>query len=257
MATVVAGAAPPTVGIEGRLRVVAPAGQLDVLPLNRTNRLIARIVGTQPMPGQSNLYDIRFVGLVPGQYDVRAVMCGADAQGSTNAPLIVQVAALLPTNHNGALAFERTPQLGVRVGYRWRMGGLWLAWAGALAPLIWLGRQKKVVACVMPTVAPPTPAALLAPLVAKAREGSLTVQDKARMEQLLMCVWRERLMLADASPGSLRVHVRAHAETGCLLTALEQWLYEPPGRHACDIAALLACYLAPAQPAGNIRGAGP
>ena len=248
-----AGAAPPTVGIEGRLTVLAPTGALDVLPLSRTNRLLARIVATQPVPGPSNRYDIRYIGLTAGPHDLHDVLRGMAVVGTDRA-LIVPVAGLLPTNHNGALAYERAPAPDLHVGYRWLMRGLWLAWLCALVPLLALGRPQRAAEPTAPVVTPPTTAELLAPLVARAAAGTLSTEDKARLEHLLMELWSARMPPADVRPETLRNRVRADADAGQLLAALEQWLYAPPGRYAGAVGTLLARCNAWAADSTDING---
>src|SRR5689334_13586147 len=61
----------PTVGIEGKVEVLLPGPKLKAKPAERKAPLNVRIASTRPH-GTLVHYDLRYVGLMPGRYDLRS-----------------------------------------------------------------------------------------------------------------------------------------------------------------------------------------
>ena len=106
------------------------------------------------------------------------------------------------------------------------LGVAWVAW---LAGLVFIGRPKRP-----PKPAPPPPAPSPAELIARYLEalarGDLPVEDKARLEILLLRHWRERLGLRhDRMAASCR-QIRRDATVGRAYEAVEGWLHDPSAR---------------------------
>jgi hypothetical protein len=68
------------------------------------------------------------------------------------------------------------------------------------------------------------------------------VADQARLENLLLGYWRQRLDLEALDPSAAMASLREHPEAGALLRALEDWLHRPPGTARVDLDAVLAPY---------------
>jgi len=235
-------AATPTVGIEGQLEVQLAGPALSARPPDRAAPLNVRIASTRPH-GTLTHYDLRYIGLVPGKYDLRDYLVRPDGSKPADLPaLAVEVTGVLPADHHGQLSQLTESPIRKLGGYKvlmWTGVGLWTLCA---IPLL-LGRRKRSNQATAPEAAPPpTIIDQLRPLVEQARAGKLTTDGKARVERLLLAHWRERLDLSDAELAESILRLRAHPEAGALLRTLEDWLYRPPGTTNVDIDAALAPY---------------
>ena len=123
---------PPSVGIEGKLEVVLPSADLEVEPWSSTNLIELRIEKIEPQDGGS-VYDFRYIGYEPGEYDLRDYLRSKDGKIADVLlldPLRVKVISLLPENHDGSLIptpLSEIPYLG---GYWRKMTGIVMIWAG-------------------------------------------------------------------------------------------------------------------------------
>jgi hypothetical protein len=243
--TSLAAAAPPagspTVGMEGRLEVTLPGTVLEARPIEHKARLILRIAETRPR-GTDTWYDLRYIGFVPGRYDLRTNLVRLDGSSVTNLPALpVEVAPLLPESHDGVLLETPRSPLGRLGGYKTFMTAAAVAWALLLVPLVWRRRRPGPAAAT--AAAEPTLADRLRPLVEQAAAGRLSSDGQARLERMLLNYWRDRLDLGalDMAEGLRRL--RQHPEAGELLRALEGWLHRPPGAaEAIDVGKVLEPY---------------
>jgi hypothetical protein len=243
----------PTVGMEGRLEATLPGTLLDAKIADEKSLVILRIAETRPH-GALTWYDLRYVALVPGRYDLRSCLVRKDGSTTDDLPkLEVEVSGLLPASHQGELVQQPRTLARFFGGYREALIVVGILWLLALFSLILVGRQKAAGPSQPSAPARPTLAQRLSPLIMKAAAGELSNDGKAHLERLLLSCWRERLHLAELSPGDAMVALRQHPEAGILLRALEDWLHRPPGVAHVDIQALLKPYLIPGEPpiAGN------
>jgi hypothetical protein len=230
----------PTVGVEGKIEIALPGP------------LLLRIASTQPAPRREDVwYDLRYMGLVPGAHDLKNYLVRADGTSTADLPTIqVAVLGLLPEDHKGELvrkAGARWPFFG---GYRVMMVVVGVLWLGLLVPLIFWRRQKRVKAPVPPPMRK-TFADRLRPLIDRAASGTLTIEEKGKLERMLLWYWQRRLDLTGDSPAEAIAALRRHEQAGELLRALEQWLHRRPGSGAAtatDVNALLAPYRDAADP---------
>jgi len=244
----------PTVGMEGRLEATLPGTMLEAKIADEKSLVILRIAETRPH-GTLTWYDMRYVGLVPGRYDLRSSLVRKDGSKTDDLPkLEVEVSGLLPASHQGDLVQQPRSLARLFGGYRETLIVVGILWLLALLALFLIGRKKTPGPAQLGAPAQPTLAERLSPLIMKAAAGQLSIDGKAHLERLLLSYWRERLHLAELSPGDAMLSLRQHPEAGILLRALEDWLHRPPGAAHVDIQALLQPYLNPAeQPiAGNL-----
>jgi hypothetical protein len=236
----------PTVGVESTVQIDLPGTLLEAKPVTDKAPLLVRIATTQPAATASMIhYDLRYIGLVPGRHDLKNYLVRADASSTADLPEIsVTVTSILPPNHQGELMDAMKPSWPFFGGYRIVMGAAVVLWLALLFPLIFAGRKKKDIAAEAPPAPPPTFADRLRPLIDQANRGTLSTDEKGRLERMLLWYWRERLELSQSSPGDAIAELRRHPQAGELLRALEQWLHRPPGRTTpeSDIAALLEPY---------------
>ena len=232
----------PTVGMEGRISVTVPGTRLEAKPVDEKTPLALRVArATETSEGV--LYDLRYLGFVPGKHDLKNYLVRADGSTMTNVPSIsVEVIPVLPPDHRGQLVPQRVESLPFLGGYKLLLLGAAVVWLLLLIPILMIGRRKKVQAQVQ-TQRPLTLADRLRPLVEQAAAGQLPADRQAELERLLLWHWRKQLHLTDTDAGDAVVRLRSHPEAGALLRSLETWLHRPPGSDRnVDVAAVLAPY---------------
>ena len=235
-----------TVGMPGRLlEVVLPGSELEVAPRVASDPLVLRIVRVSPH-GSDFRYDLEFVGLEPGEYDLRSALKRKDgtplpADGTPGAlpALPVRVKSLLAPG----IVKPHAPEgraLQAFGGYRAAMILVGSVWVAGLALILfgWRKRRQAEVAAARP----PTLAERLRPLVERALAGELSGPERSRLEGSLIAFWRRKLDLEEERPAALVARLRAHPEAGPLLASLEAWLHMPVPPRNVDVAALLAPY---------------
>jgi hypothetical protein len=244
----------PTVGVEGKIELALPGTLLQGKPVTDKAPLLLRVASTQPAPRRQDIwYDLRYMGLVPGAHDLKNYLVRADGSPTGDLPSIsVAVLGLLPEDHKGELirsAGARWPFFG---GYRLVMGAVAGLWAALLVPLIVARRKKRVKIVALPP-ARKTFADRLRPLIDRAARGTLTIEEKGKLERMLLWYWQQRLDLTASSPADAIAALRRHEEAGELLRALEEWLHRRPGTAtATDVNALLTPYRNAPDP-GEVR----
>jgi hypothetical protein len=203
--------------------------------------MVVRVASTRQVSGGTE-YDLRYMGLEPGDYDLRDYLVRLDGEKVSGLPAIpVKVVGILPPVHDGKLVGQESKGLPFLGGYRWLAGGVVALWLLVWAPIVLAGRKKKAA-----PVAPPPPAPTLAdrlrPLVEAAAMGRLSTEGQSQLERLLLWHWRTRLGLVDVDSGEAIIAMRRHPEAGALLRALEGWLHRPAGAEQVDVAGVLAPY---------------
>jgi hypothetical protein len=234
----------PTVGVEGQIELALPGTLLKAKPVTDKAPLLLRIASTQPSARTQDLwYDLRYIGLVPGAHDLKDYLVRADGSPAADLPSIpVGVVGLLPEDHKGELTRARAGGWPFFGGYRVVMGAMIVVWLAMLYPLIVAGRKKFAMAA-PPTTTKLTFADRLRPLIDRAAAGTLSSDEKAKLERMLLAYWERRLHLTGDSPAEAIATLRRHPEAGELLRALEEWLHRRPGAaSAIDANALLAPY---------------
>jgi hypothetical protein len=233
--------------MEGRLEATLPGTLLEGRPVDERSPIIVRVAESFPH-GTLIRYDLRYIGLEPGKYDLRDHLRRQDGSASGDLPpLPVEIAGLLPKAHAGEL-IERPPGvLGLFGGYRNVVILAGVAWVVGLLALWLSGRRRRETAVTSSLDEPPSLAERLRPLVEQAAAGTLGADGKAQLERLLLTHWRERLELGELDQAEAIGRLREHPEAGRLLLALESWLHRPPGTAQVDVNALLAPYAKPAE----------
>jgi hypothetical protein len=231
-----------TVGMEGvyYLRFQGPA--LEAKPVDENAPVVARVADVVK-DGQSTLYELRYIGMRPGTFDLREFFERVDGEKLAGmAPISITVRAVLPANHNGQLEELAPPRVSPAWRYRLAIAAVGVLW---LVPVVCVAVRRVVRHRPQLKAAPeaePTLADQLRPLVEAALSGALSTEDQARLELLLIAHWRERLDLAGCTTAEALVRLREYPESAQLLVQLEHWLHEPTGRHPVDLAGLLRPY---------------
>lgn len=228
--------------MEGQLDIALPLAGLVTKPGDHRAPMLLRIAHTQPH-GTLTRYDLRYIGRVPGQHDLRDYLFNAGGLPATNLPALpVSVAGLLPNPHNGWLEEQAQQLPSLFGGYRAVLAGLGVLWVLAFFAIWRLGRRAKVVTDTAPVPRERTFAERIRPLVERAAAGTLSTNEKAELERLLITHWQRRLNLTSADGEELIARLRQHDEAGVLLRALEDWLHRPPGRGEVRVEEFLAPY---------------
>ena len=231
-----------TVGIEGQLDALLPAPELKAKPASVASPITLRIAATR-LHGTLIQYDLRYIGLVPGEYDLRAYLLrDGGAPADDLPPLPVKITGILPADHRGELSAYRGGRFAALGGYRWMLAGIGALWILAALPLFLSRRRRKETAEPTAPIAPPTLADRLRPLVESATAGRLTADQQAQLERLLLAHWREKLGLEKMDASEAMPRLREHPEAGALLRTLEDWLHRRPGTVKVDVESVLAPY---------------
>ncbi len=244
-ATTTKSAPPSHIGIEGEASVTLPRPDYRPRPLDDRTELIVRLDHVTPLTNALYRYDFFFMGLEPGTYNLADYLIRADGgrPDELNGKQLV-VRALLPDDHNGQLAPEVVRPFPFVGGYRAFLVLLGVMWVGGWIVFVVAGRKRRPV-MLAPVVPPPSLAERLRPLVEAAAQGKLTADGKARLERLLLGFWREKLALPDVRMIEALSCLKAHAEAGALLRALERWLHRREGATPAEITLLLEPYRHP------------
>jgi hypothetical protein len=238
----------PSVGMVGTFtNLVLPGTELESVPADAASKIVVRVVEVRPH-GTAHRYDLEYVGLEPGAYDLRSSLRRKDGTGTEGLPeLPVEIVAVRGPAQVEPNELQPTaaPRLG---GYRtwlWVAGILWVL--GLLA-ILFVGRRRRALAA--GPSRPPTLAERLRPMVEEAVAGRLEPGRRAELERLLLGYWRQKLGLQGPAAAMIQA-MRGHEEAGALLRQLELWLHAPPGAGAAvDVRALLRPYEhLPAEPA--------
>lgn len=241
------------IGIEGRVSLELPRGDYRPLPLDDRTELILRVESIRKTADGRHRYDFYYMGLEPGDYSLANYLVRPDGSrpdelGNT----LVHVQAVLPEDHDGKLtdyARERFPFIG---GYRIFLVLVAILWVGGLVGFAISYRKRRVVAAPVVAVTEPSFAERIRPLVEAAACGKLSLDDKAKLERLLMGFWREKLNLPELRMAESLERLKNHEQAGELLRSVERWLHHRSGAPDAEVNALLAPYRGwPATTAGG------
>ena len=245
-----------TIGMPGWIEdLVIPGSEVEPLPVAGDAPVLVRIARVDPH-GDAFRYRLQFQALEAGRYDLATLLRRKDGSPASLPPLLVEVGAVRPAQRNepNALAPAPLPRLG---GYQTLVITAGAVWAVGLLAILLLGRRRRAAA--LAAARPATLAEQLRPIVQEALAGTVAPDRLAALERMLLSYWRRRLGLEQETAAQAMVTLRAHAEAGALLRALERWLHQPGTQREVDVAALLAPYQAlPPEdvPAGPpVRGA--
>lgn len=231
-----------TVGMEGRLEILLPESGLTAKAPERRAPLLVRVAGARPH-GTLTSYDLRYIGHVPGRYDLRDYLLTADGRPAGGGPAApVTITGVLPMPHNGWL--EERPLRGFSLLARYRSVAVAVVtlWLLAFFVILRMGRRPAAAAVEAAGAKPPTFAERLRPLVERAAAGELSADGQATLERMLIAYWQRRLGLGGVEGEELIARLREHPEAGALLRTLEDWLHRPPGSRTVAVEPVLAPY---------------
>ncbi len=242
-ATAEAAAAPQTIGIEGRETIELARADYRVKPVDDRTELILRIEKVEPAAGGRQRYWFHFIGLEPGTYRLADYLIRPDGSRPDelgDARLLVR--SILPEDHNGQLNLHVPRSFPFIGGYRAALAALGVIWIGGLVGFALVGRRRRPRVAVSTAEPEPSFADRLRPLVEAAALGQLSTDGQASLERLLMGYWRDRLALPEMRMADALARLKAHADAGTILRAVERWLHQPGSAGASEIRTLLQPY---------------
>lgn len=210
-------------------------------------------------------YRIEYMGLVSGIYDLAPYLEHADGRPALfTSPLTVEVFTQLPPNHGTDIFGLSAPSFGIRAHYREIMiglGALWIAIPSVALARHFMRRKPKSVE--MPAPAIPTLEEKLFALVHDAQARALTIDERGRLELMLLRTLRahaSRNTQTVTSPAELAESIaslRRDASCGPIIVAVERWLHADNDGDARDALAALVRLKATNQSQASSAGGAP
>lgn len=242
-----------TRGITGRVVVESEHGHVRGRPdLDLDSSILVRVADRSRAEDGRSITELEFIGVDAGDFDLRESLVFDDG-GSMDrlAPLMIEIVSNLAADAPSDVFLAEAPPASLAVGYRRVLLVVAVAWA--LVPLAVVIR-RRLRRPPSPPAAPEPPTVLdrLEPLVRRAADRDLTVDERGRLELLLHAHWRGRLGLADDPVEAVR-RIRTDPEAGRLLRRVESWLHAPDGRtpSASELGELLDPYRTPVREAAS------
>jgi hypothetical protein len=230
-----------TVGLPGQIHaLVLPGSELEAKPVtDRKTPVVLRIIRVWPH-GTAHRYDLEYVGLEPGTFNLRDYLVRKDGSSTADLPAIpVTINSVLPPGqvlpHD--LTLQTTPRPG---GYILALVAGGVLWLIGLVSILVLFRRRvpHESACARPL----TIADRLRPLIDDALAGCGDPVRLAALERTLIAFWVRKLRLQDLEPAEALVELRQHPDAGPLLVQLESWLHKPGSSERVAPAGLLEPY---------------
>lgn len=242
---------PATRGITGRIVIESEHGHVRGRPdLDLDSSILVRVADRDRADDGRSITELEFIGLDAGVFDLRESLVFDDG-GSIDRipPLMIEIVSNLATDAPSDVFLAEAPPASIVGGYRRLLlvvAVIWILVPVAVVIHRWLRRPPP------PPIVAPSPTVLdrLEPLVRRAVDRELTVEERGRLELLLHAHWRGRLGLADDPVEAVR-RIRTDPEAGRLLRRVEAWLHAPGGRtpSAAELGELLAPYREPVREA--------
>ncbi|MDT8390115.1 MAG: hypothetical protein RRC34_06360 [Lentisphaeria bacterium] len=227
------------IGMIQTARIDIPGPRLELVPLDEHAPLVARLDAVVKT-GTGHLYEVAFVGLEPGDYDLTTYFQTAAGEAPATVPYVVTVERKLPPDFRGEITV--IPR---RVGFPPAWYGmtavtLSVLWALCLPALIFFGRGKQVVEPVCPTVSLSLRDRLRACLSEVGETDSKEVWQ--RLEATLIRYLAESRQVTEEKAFAELTALKKDDVAGPVILEFERCLHAPGGRGRTSVArALAAC----------------
>jgi len=212
-------------GVEQAVIVRYSGPRLQAQPYRRGASVNLRIAD-QVQKGRVRVYDIRYVISLPGEFDLTKYLTSIDGQPIDDLPPF-PVRGLTSLTKDIETRIQEIEKVDVTIGhwYYESLAGAGIFWAAWLAGLIFVGRPKR------PPPSPPLPrqpsrVEEIDRLLAALARGELTIDDKSRLEALLLSHWRAQLGLSGQRMADSCRRIEA-SELGTVYSKLQAWLHNP------------------------------
>lgn len=233
-----------TRGITGRIVVESEHGHVRGRPdLDLDSSILVRVADRDRTDDGRSITELEYIGVDAGVFDLRESIVFDDG-GSIDRmpPLTIEIVSNLATDAPSDVFLAEAPPASIVGGYRKLLVVVAVVWI--LVPVAVMIR-RRLRRPPPPPVAPTPPTVFdrLEPLVRRAVDRELTIEERGRLELLLFAHWSGRLGLADDPVEAVR-RIRTDPEAGRLLRRVESWLHAPGGRtpSATELGELLAPY---------------
>lgn len=213
-------------GVEEAVIVRYAGPRLVARPYRRGASVSVRIA-EEVQQDSGRVYDVRYVVNLPGEFDLKDYLAASDGSAIDGLPSF-KIRGLTALTKDIETRIQEIESVGVHV-WHWYyetlfgLGAVWLLW---LAGLVFIGRPKRP-----PKPAPPPPEPSIEEQIARyleaLRRGGLTVVEKARLEILLLQLWRDRLSLNDARMAAACRRIERNSRFGEAYAAVSAWLHAP------------------------------
>lgn len=190
-----------------------------------TSPIMVRVFDTET----PNHQRVEFIGAVAGAFDLRDFLEREDGRaiGDDLPELPVVILSRLPANHTTDLYTNGETRLAWRVHYQEFLlvaAAIWIAVpVAALVVRVVRRRPRELSAETTPD---PTPADQIRALLDAARGRPLSIDERGRLELLVLRLLTDDTTATDASAVARAIHeLREDPRTRDLVTAVERWLH--------------------------------
>lgn len=240
-------------GLTAQLQFSHSSSTLKAIPDQSIDaQLLVRLerteLGGTALGQQNSDYTLWFFGTVAGDYDLSQFIVESDglplAANESLPAMMAHIVSDLPPGHGTNLYELDDPRLQAPGGYRATLIAFAVLWAAVPAIwgfLYWRARQPVQPIAVVQL---PTLADRLRPLVQRASEGQLSVEEQSRLEMLIYVYWQRRLNLSESLVDALPL-MRRHEQAGGLLRAMEAWIHDDNSLHHSLDPSTMEALLAP------------
>lgn len=233
-------------GVEQAAIITYGGPRLVVKPFRWGVAVNVRIAEVTEVTG-ARVYDVRYLVNRAGEHDLTSYLMSESGGPAEGLPSFkVRGDPKLSKELEARVRETEAVDIDVPGHYRATLAGLGVLWLGWLLLLVFYGRSR---------VAPPTPVAAplgireeILGLIARLEEGRLDVAGRARLEMLLLRVWREGRVAPDAPMSVALESIARDERTGEALAGLQRWLHRSESDLAPgQLAVLLRAGLPPAD----------
>jgi len=237
------GESPKSIGIKGNLKtVILPYSGIKAKPIDPKDKVVVRIVGLWP-DAAGGRYELEYFGLEKGEYNLAEYLVVPEGADPSSLPKIpVKVTSVVPEGR--LLLDDLKPTKLPDFGYYWVSHySAYAVWFVGLVLILFWGWKPRTKSVSPRQQKPPTWAQTLRPLFSAAQSGSLTAQQQAELERMLIAFWRDRLDLSGIPASVAMEKLAEDSQAGPSVKKLEQWIHSPADRRPNeDIEALLVPY---------------
>ncbi len=213
-------------GVEEAVIIRYGGPRLVARPYRRGASINVRIAD-EALRGDVRIYDVRYVVNLPGEFELTDYLTSADGRPIDDLPKF-RVRGLTSLTKDIETRIREMEDVGVHIwhGYYETLAGLGVFWGLWLAGLIFVGRAKRPPPA-KPEPPEPTLAERIARYLAALADRDLSVEEKARLELLLLTAWQERLDLNAQRMAAACRRIRQSNELGSAYEKLQRWLHAP------------------------------
>lgn len=181
---------------------------------------------------RAGFFTVEYLGLRTGEFDLAALVERVDGRPAELGSIPIRFESRLPANAGTDVFGQRPEELDLRVWYREAMIALAAAWL--LAPVIVIFRRRlarKPVEAVAMTPQEPTTIDRLRAILSETGARELSVDERARMELLLLRAMREHAPAARSARelAAVLASLRRGEATGEVVRAVEAWTHAERG----------------------------